>query len=432
MHYTGMAGFGRRHRPMGPGARPVSVIASIAFGMLALHLTRFPNWTGSLWRRRRLSSPSAACISPPWARSPSCPIRWSRCRWARSQQHHGVLHRRGGGAYARHRRFRLFRRQERSWRGADPAPAACQCGDRRPHHRQGQPHRRRQYLFEELTGYRRDKITARGLFDEILHRRWRHANGSLRTEGMLRGKDGRQIPVELLSKPDECCRERGSIRCAISPRRGRRKGASTISPISIRSPACPTATPSSTASRPKIARRRTTTGASRSSFRPRPFKETNDMFGHAAGDAVLAEIAKRLRQLKARNAARFGGDEFFAIFPAGNARSRSWPSPIASLPPCATVERRRQPTVRRGERRHRLFPDEGLTGAELMANADLAMYRAKERRAARRASSNWGWTCEVRERRSLARDLRQALGARRVRTLLPAAIAAHRQPDHRL
>ena len=45
------------------------------------------------------------------------------------------------------------------------------------------------------------------------------------------------------------------------------------------------------------------------------FKAINDTFGHAAGDAVLIELSKRLRNVCHRNAypARIGGDEF-AIF----------------------------------------------------------------------------------------------------------------------
>lgn len=45
------------------------------------------------------------------------------------------------------------------------------------------------------------------------------------------------------------------------------------------------------------------------------FKPVNDIYGHEAGDAVLQEVAKRLRQT-ARNddgIARFGGDEFIII-----------------------------------------------------------------------------------------------------------------------
>jgi diguanylate cyclase (GGDEF)-like protein len=47
------------------------------------------------------------------------------------------------------------------------------------------------------------------------------------------------------------------------------------------------------------------------------FKEVNDRFGHAAGDAVLAEVASAL-EVSLRSfdvVARFGGDEFVALLP---------------------------------------------------------------------------------------------------------------------
>jgi diguanylate cyclase (GGDEF)-like protein len=45
------------------------------------------------------------------------------------------------------------------------------------------------------------------------------------------------------------------------------------------------------------------------------FKRVNDRYGHAAGDAVLAEIGRRLRQAvrPADTVARLGGDEFVVV-----------------------------------------------------------------------------------------------------------------------
>ena len=47
------------------------------------------------------------------------------------------------------------------------------------------------------------------------------------------------------------------------------------------------------------------------------FKDVNDLFGHAAGDAVLSKVARRLAQQMPPQAtlARWGGDEFVVILP---------------------------------------------------------------------------------------------------------------------
>src|SRR5205823_1512929 len=48
------------------------------------------------------------------------------------------------------------------------------------------------------------------------------------------------------------------------------------------------------------------------------FKEANDVFGHAAGDAVLVEVALRMRAVVGDEfVARIGGDEFIVISSSG-------------------------------------------------------------------------------------------------------------------
>lgn len=110
------------------------------------------------------------------------------------------------------------------------------------------------------------------------------------------------------------------------------------------------------------------------------FKQVNDRFGHRAGDALLNEIAVRIR-LGLRpcdTVARVGGDEFNVILPdigsAGGAEEAAR----------RLVESVRQPlridgvdftvTVSVGIA---VFPDDGETAPDLQREADAAMYYAK-------------------------------------------------------
>ncbi|MBC9245634.1 diguanylate cyclase [Paracoccus sp. 11-3] len=51
------------------------------------------------------------------------------------------------------------------------------------------------------------------------------------------------------------------------------------------------------------------------------FKSINDSYGHAAGDAVLCDVARRLETIVSDRgvAARFGGEEFLVVLPQANA-----------------------------------------------------------------------------------------------------------------
>jgi len=110
------------------------------------------------------------------------------------------------------------------------------------------------------------------------------------------------------------------------------------------------------------------------------FKHINDTIGHGCGDAILCEIADRLRKLLREGdlCCRLGGDEF-AIFMediddiAGIAMLAE--RVLQSLQQSMQVQDQAvHLTVSTGIS---LFPDDGRDIETLIKNADLAMYRAK-------------------------------------------------------
>jgi diguanylate cyclase (GGDEF)-like protein len=112
------------------------------------------------------------------------------------------------------------------------------------------------------------------------------------------------------------------------------------------------------------------------------FKEVNDSFGHAAGDQLLVMVAERLRAC-ARDedtVARLGGDEFAVLLP--HLRSKADVVIVtqrildALCEPVTLVGQRMLTGASVGVA---VFPEDGATAAEVVASADAAMYRAKER-----------------------------------------------------
>lgn len=117
------------------------------------------------------------------------------------------------------------------------------------------------------------------------------------------------------------------------------------------------------------------------------FKRINDTWGHAAGDAVLRELAHRIEsQVRASDvAARFGGEEFVVLLPNTNVASASLlaerirtaisASPI-TLPCKETVT----VTASIGIAEVRPQSDDNdlkTLGDSLIARADVALYAAK-------------------------------------------------------
>ncbi len=111
------------------------------------------------------------------------------------------------------------------------------------------------------------------------------------------------------------------------------------------------------------------------------FKYINDTCGHKAGDLLLQTIAERLREITRSSdiLARLGGDEFaLVIYGIGEEEAVKVAEKIFSSLQSIDYQIKDHPfkiTVSIGIA---LFPEHGHSIQELLANADLAMYQAKE------------------------------------------------------
>jgi diguanylate cyclase (GGDEF)-like protein len=108
------------------------------------------------------------------------------------------------------------------------------------------------------------------------------------------------------------------------------------------------------------------------------FKTVNDTLGHEFGDAVLKQIAQRLRGAISDDAilARFGGDEFAVAIDCGPGEAQAVARRLLrSLDEPMDVEWLALSTA--GSIGIACFPDHGHSVPELLRRADVAMYRAK-------------------------------------------------------
>jgi diguanylate cyclase (GGDEF)-like protein len=113
------------------------------------------------------------------------------------------------------------------------------------------------------------------------------------------------------------------------------------------------------------------------------FKEINDTLGHAAGDVLLQEVARRLRDFapEGQLVARLGGDEFAVLL-------TGLPSPEAAEPVAEALLGLLQAPVEfeglrlsiEGSLGVACHPQDAETSDELFRRADVAMYQAKSTR----------------------------------------------------
>ena len=109
------------------------------------------------------------------------------------------------------------------------------------------------------------------------------------------------------------------------------------------------------------------------------FKTVNDTFGHAAGDDVLVEVARRLQATLrgSDSASRLGGDEFVVVLPATPLEG----AVETARAICAAISE----PMAIGSEEHRVgvsvgiavYPTHGTDADSVLAAADVAMYEAK-------------------------------------------------------
>ncbi|MDH6259780.1 diguanylate cyclase (GGDEF)-like protein/PAS domain S-box-containing protein [Bradyrhizobium sp. BR13661] len=141
------------------------------------------------------------------------------------------------------------------------------------------------------------------------------------------------------------------------------------------------------------------------------FKDVNDVFGHPVGDMMMRAAAERLvAEADGAFVARIGGDEFMILM-SDDARRED----VLSL-----AERMVEAIGKELEVDDYLshvgvsvgiavYPDDGVDAATLLANADSALYRAKREGRGRVCFFETEMDRELRDRRLLQHDLRQAV-----------------------
>jgi diguanylate cyclase (GGDEF)-like protein len=141
------------------------------------------------------------------------------------------------------------------------------------------------------------------------------------------------------------------------------------------------------------------------------FKKVNDSLGHAFGDRLLEVIGRRLAEaVRAYDVAgRLGGDEFAVLMEDGDDEQRvdhvvQRLQSLLSAP--VTID---EHTLSVGASVGTTISDGSHDAAEVLRNADLAMYAAKTRRDGRAAAYEVSMHSEAVARLRLEEELRRAL-----------------------
>ncbi len=142
------------------------------------------------------------------------------------------------------------------------------------------------------------------------------------------------------------------------------------------------------------------------------FKMINDTLGHDYGDLLLIEVAKRLTAILREEdlVSRLGGDEFTVIL--DDIRDTAYPSIVAQK----IIDSLSQPIKLDDEMGYigasvgiAIYPDDATNKEDLIKNADMAMYSAKQGGKNIYQYFTEDMNADAKERLELSNDLRKAI-----------------------
>lgn len=142
------------------------------------------------------------------------------------------------------------------------------------------------------------------------------------------------------------------------------------------------------------------------------FKKVNDTLGHPFGDALLCQVAERLRHTlsKASIVARFGGDEFVVLLPLRRSKDEAAQAAERVIRTLSeTYDVNEHQIVIGASVGVAVMPEDGGTFEQILKCADMALYRAKADGRGTYRFFEHDMDKKAQTRRTLELDIRKAL-----------------------
>jgi len=157
------------------------------------------------------------------------------------------------------------------------------------------------------------------------------------------------------------------------------------------------------------------------------FKEVNDILGHHAGDQMLIEVARRLQNCVGPHGtvARLGGDEFVVLLEGCGDSDAVAQRIVSTLNAPVTIEGALlRPSLSLGVAKR---AEDKVSSAELLRQADVAMYAAKEAGKNCYVHFQPEMLATLMERTQLTAGLRQAVELGQIKVFFQPVVSANRR-----